>query len=271
MAWEHTQSQRSMVDQQAYFELALGRGCPYCEIPLYDEVRNGRTICSDEWSQKTEVNVGHVCTACGWWIVYRRHDHVIETGGIIDYFGTWGTLYSFSTSDVSTPIEVLRVELLRKYGSRFTIAPRHFEEIVGGVFEDFGYRVRVTSYSGDKGIDVVVLDHDEGETIGVQVKRYRGKIEADQIREFVGSLFLAGHTRGVYVTTSDFSRGAKTASIESCKLGLPVELWNSEEFYAALSIAQESSILSIPNERKPWVNLLREKATLPLIRHTSYS
>ena len=48
-------------------------------------------------------------------------------------------------------------------------------------FGDLGYRARVTAYSGDDGIDVI-LDGDDDKAVGVQVKRYKNRIEVDQIR-----------------------------------------------------------------------------------------
>ena len=65
------------------------------------------------------------------------------------------------------------------------------------------------SYSRDGGIDVVILDGDGGETAGIQVKPYAGKIEAEQIRAFTGSLYLNEMTSGVFVTTSSFTKGTE--------------------------------------------------------------
>jgi len=51
---------------------------------------------------------------------------------------------------------------------------------VASVFRDCGFHARVTSYSGDGGIEVILERGDE--TIGVQVKRYKSAIDAEQIR-----------------------------------------------------------------------------------------
>jgi restriction system protein len=72
---------------------------------------------------------------------------------------------------------------------------------------DHGYDAVATSYSGDYGIDAV-LKRSDGLEIGVQVKRYRSSIVVEQIRSFFGALVLGGYTRGIFVTTSKFQRGA---------------------------------------------------------------
>jgi restriction system protein len=105
------------------------------------------------------------------------------------------------------------------------------------VFADFGYRVRVTSFSGDDGIDVSALEGNSGELVGIQVKRYRDKIEAEQIRSLAGALILNRMTRGIFVTTSEFTRRAKTTAERYEQIGLPIVLSDSEDFYDKLSIS----------------------------------
>jgi restriction system protein len=144
-------------------------------------------------------------------------------------------------NDVSIPVEELRRYLLVKYSDRFNIHPKKYEEIVGSVFSDFGYRVRVTSYSGDEGIDIFIFDGDNDSTVGIQVKRYKGNISAEQIRSFIGALVLKGITKGVYVTTSEYQKGAeRAAAIAQSSLGIGVNLLDSEKFYDAMKIATRS-------------------------------
>lgn len=92
------------------------------------------------------------------------------------------------------------------------------------------------------GIDVV-LDGPDGATAGVQVKRYKKtrKIEAEQIRSLAGALIFNGHTRGAFVTTSSFRRGAKSAARRFGTIGTPIELLDCERFFEALGIAQRKT------------------------------
>lgn len=63
------------------------------------------------------------------------------------------------------------------------VHPRVLEQIVCSIFKDLGYKARVTAYSADGGVDVI-LDGANDNTVGVQVKRYKQerRIEAEQIR-----------------------------------------------------------------------------------------
>jgi restriction system protein len=161
--------------------------------------------------------VAGVCPVCGWWKFYKVADSwgdlELEEHDRVDF--RFGVLKVLDLADISLPINQVRSYLVARYDARFSVHPHVFEEVVASVFRDQGYRVRITSYSGDDGIDVILDDAHNG-TIGIQVKRYREKIKVSQIREFTGALVIGGHTRGIFVTTSDFQR--------SPDLGAPVRL-----------------------------------------------
>ncbi len=125
------------------------------------------------------------------------------------YSGAIGCLKELDLTDVSVPLDDVRQYLLAKKDSVYEAHPKLFEDVVCSVFKDFGWDARVTAYSGDDGIDVVLDGHADN-TVGVQVKRYKkqNKIEAEQIRSLAGALVVNGHTRGVFVTTSSFRKGA---------------------------------------------------------------
>jgi len=63
-------------------------------------------------------------------------------------------LYADHDVDIWAPTAGLQRYLVAKYQSRFSVNPRRFEEIVAGIFSDFGYTVKVRSFSGDNGVDV---------------------------------------------------------------------------------------------------------------------
>jgi hypothetical protein len=95
-----------------------------------------------------------------------------------------------------------------------------------------------------------VLDGPANRTIGVQVKRYRRerKIEAEQIRSFAGALVLGGHTKGVFVTTSSFRKGARKTAERFAERGYPVELMDAQRFFEALCIAQ-TNVFELSEDR----------------------
>lgn len=96
--------------------------------------------------------------------------------------------------------------------------PREFESIVvkllqqmgyGGQLEDSGI---VTQYSNDKGIDGIIKEDVLGlGRIHIQAKRYKqgSNISREEIQKFVGALAVAQSNKGVFITTSMFTKGAK--------------------------------------------------------------
>ncbi len=158
------------------------------------------------------------------------------------YSGSVGSLLEFDPTDISKPLSEIRRFITAKQEAVYDLSPRIFEEVVGSVFRDLGWSCRVTAYSGDGGIDVIV-DGPDGATAGVQVRRYKKsrKIEAEQIRSLAGALVLNSHTRGVFVTTSSFRRGAKSAARRFGTIGIPIELIDCDRFFEALGIAQRKT------------------------------
>lgn len=181
-----------------------------------------------------------VCPRCGWWLgsgsrhwLWDEEEEEEEVETLV----ACGALKTFDPVELDTPLIEIRDFLAAKYDARHNIHPRKFEDVVASVFQDLGYQARVTAYTGDGGIDVV-LDGPNDTVIGVQVKRSKNSIEAEQIRAFVGALVLGGYTRGIYVATSRYRAGATKAAHLAAAHGKPVELVDAEGFYEALSLAQ---------------------------------
>ena len=124
---------------------------------------------------------------------------------------------------------------------------------MASVYKDLGYYTEVTAYSGDGGIDVI-LESPEGQSIGIQVKRTKNVISVEQIRALLGALYLGGLTRGIFVTTSSFPRGAKRAAREADLRGTPVELIDAPRFYDALGIAQRKLYESSSDPSAPFAD-----------------
>ena len=251
--WEYVDFHDLRLDAESPAETE----CIYCQTALKrDREEEGKAVFlehqhhpwSDGKTTRASAIIG-VCPCCGWWkddlITYLRVD------GYTPLFeGKRAVLKRLDVSDQRIPLDEIRQYLMAHYAARFEVHPRRFEEVVGDVFSSLGFKVRVTAYSGDQGIDVI-LDGGEDKTIGVQVKRYRNTIDVDQIRELTGALVLGGHTKGIFVTTSAFCSGAqKVASISSMR-GYPIQLLDAQRFYAALKIAQIASV-DHTLQKKPW-------------------
>ena len=214
------------------------RVCIYCQNPLV-RLPAERFEVGDK---RLFVQLSF-CALCGWWTVYRVHqgEHP-EIPQIEGYSGTIGCIKELDVTDISAPLKEVRQYFLARRDSIYDAHPKLLEDVVCSIFKDLGWTARVTAYSRDGGIDVI-LDEPSGSTVGIQVKRYgqNKRIEAEQIRSLAGALMLGGHTKGIFVTTSRFRKGAVATAEGFCELGCPIELMDAERFLEALGIAQVQS------------------------------
>jgi restriction system protein len=191
-----------------------------------------------DWSERR----ARCCPVCGWWVL-REERHGRDAAGAYAYtsmYGSTGILKQLSMPPSAAPLNELRQYLAAQYADRHKVDPTVLEHVVASVYRGHGYlNVRVVGRTGDEGIDIVMEGPGDA-LIGVQVKRYRDKILADQIREFTGSLVLQGLTRGIFVTTSSFTAGAEAVAAKAEARGLAIELVDAARFYDALGIAQRA-------------------------------
>jgi len=107
----------------------------------------------------------------------------------------------------------LEQEILSKLKS---IHPSFFEKIViqllvrmgyGGSIQDAG---KAIGRSGDEGIDGVIKEDKLGlDTIYIQAKRWEGVVGRPELHKFVGALAGQGAKKGIFITTSSFTKEAK--------------------------------------------------------------
>lgn len=127
---------------------------------------------------------------------------------------------SFELADVQSPTigqninainQGVRTELHRRL---MQMPPSRFEALIGELLLALGFeedKLQVTTYSGDGGIDVRGVLNASGVTemnAAVQVKRWKGSIQAPIVRDLRGSLTV--REQGILITTSRFSKGAET-------------------------------------------------------------
>jgi restriction system protein len=77
----------------------------------------------------------------------------------------------------------------------------------GGSVEE---AARVVGKSGDGGIDGIIKEDKLGlDIIYVQAKRWENVVGASSVRDFSGSLDYHGAKKGVFITTSQFTKDAR--------------------------------------------------------------
>lgn len=98
------------------------------------------------------------------------------------------------------------------------ISPARFERLILDLLNAMGYgggtlaSSTLTKASGDGGIDGVISEDALGlDAVYIQAKRYAAEntVGRPHIQQFIGSLTGESATKGVFVTTSDFSRDAR--------------------------------------------------------------
>ena len=111
--------------------------------------------------------------------------------------------------------------------------PKFLEQAVVALLIAMGYgggdaaRGRVTGKSGDGGIDGIISEDRLGlDEVYIQAKKYENPVGVGHLRNFVGALVGESAQKGVFVTTADFTTGAKDFSAKSTKR---IVLVNGEE------------------------------------------
>ncbi len=93
-----------------------------------------------------------------------------------------------------------------------TMDPFDFEELVYKLLSEMGFElVKRTKLSGDGGIDVrgtLIISEGFQTKMAIQVKRWKHNIQSPEIQKVRGS--LDPNEQGLIITTSDFSKGAKS-------------------------------------------------------------
>lgn len=118
-------------------------------------------------------------------------------------------------------IEIAHLQLRNELASELleTIksgSPAFFERLVVDLMIKMGYggsrreAGEATKLSGDGGVDGIIREDRLGlDTIYLQAKRWEGVVDRPEIQKFAGALQGFRAKKGVFITTSHFSKGAQ--------------------------------------------------------------
>ena len=138
-----------------------------------------------------------------------------------------------------------------------SVDPSRFEELIGELLVAMGFEeMEVTRSSGDGGIDVRgtwVITDGVSIKMAVQVKRWKNNVQRTTVQGVRGS--LATDERGLIITTSDFSKGARDEA-DDPKRSSPISLINGKQL---VRLFAENKIL-VSRER---IDLLSLSGTDP--------
>ncbi|OHD06733.1 MAG: hypothetical protein A2086_02555 [Spirochaetes bacterium GWD1_27_9] len=128
-------------------------------------------------------------------------------------------------SGLSDAMEIIRAKYLYKNNnieSLYNLKPKEFEIIICKLYEEMGYSTSLTSDSYDGGIDINAFCQDSGkkEKILIQCKKYKNNIGIEFIRSLLGVVSDNKATKGVLVSTSDFTSQSKKLSNNNGRIEL---------------------------------------------------
>lgn len=85
--------------------------------------------------------------------------------------------------------------------------PYEFEKLIIGILQRLGATVLHTQKAADNGLDGIVLGRDR--KIGIQTKKYRGRVGGPEIQKFIGALVSNKLQMGVFFTSGRYTAKAR--------------------------------------------------------------
>jgi hypothetical protein len=106
------------------------------------------------------------------------------------------------------------------------VSPYEFEKFVAKLFRAKGYSARVTSKTGDAGIDVIARKN--GEKVAIQAKRHKrsNKVGSPTVQKTLGSMHEINADKSIVVTSSGYTQPAKKRARNA-----PIELWDIRKIH----------------------------------------
>jgi hypothetical protein len=227
--------------------------CPYCEheVTTTNEVGciniSGNAL-PERLKRQLKIKLWG-CTGCGWWSENIEYFDPTRGGEPFEYEeGTLAVLRQFKAQDPTLPLSALTLELRKHPKILYDLNSQKFEQLVAAVFSDFSkVEAKIVGRSGDRGVDVILLDGDS--RVAIQVKR---RMDADTsegvsiVREFLGAMVSEGFRCGKLVTTASRFTHAAVATRDRAIARRAVDefdLVDGRKFY---------DMFKSTNQRFPW-------------------
>lgn len=227
--------------------------CPYCNSEInIERYRFLEATCDQDGWRDT---IG-LCFTCGWWKRHLSEESLMRPYQYepdLMHGAEWeGVLKKLDLADLSLSVKDLKRYLLAKYDDFHNMNRYRFEDLVLSIFKNEGWQGRCTSRSHDGGIDIIVFDGPDDQTVGIQVKCTRNTISVAQIREFLGALLIGKHTKGIFISTSNFTKPASRTATLASSIGIPIELWDADSLLDKLRIEFFHDLKSEKDRYAPW-------------------
>jgi hypothetical protein len=111
--------------------------------------------------------------------------------------------------------------------------PFAFEEFIGDLFANKGYKTKVTKKTGDYGVDVIAEKGSERIAIQCKMLNKDNKISNTAIQKAKGSLDHYNANKLIFITTANEYTKQANAQANSSKI--PIELWDRTRLIAEIN------------------------------------
>ena len=221
-AWRHENTAGNI--HPGYLAPARPEVCPACATHLAHQKER---VDFERFDFKT----ASLCPLCGWADLFVHEN---------EEFGLWeSTVSVLREFDINSPQVAFRElgsHLRTRSGDLYDLHWRRFEELVGDVFREHGFRVVLTAPTKDGGADLLLLAQDGGLFAIVECKKYaeHRRIGVDLVRTLVGAA-VDWQVRDAYlVTSSEPALDAVAKAQDFARSGYRVTLIGASTFLELL-------------------------------------
>ncbi|MBN2350662.1 MAG: restriction endonuclease [Bacteroidales bacterium] len=178
--------------------------CPYCNYKLAYGV-------DDSYDTYNDYHITSLlCFRCGWWDY--KHSTYLDDGRTP---GGWSKYVNSILHDsaINEKVEFATLQLVNElflnHNKIYKLSPDKFENLIEYFYKNyFLCSTELTAKTRDGGIDIIGIDS-EYQKFAIEVKRYKNKITVQLIRQFLGALIQHDITKGIFVTSSTYTRDSK--------------------------------------------------------------
>jgi hypothetical protein len=207
----------------------------------------------------TYISDAIYCGFCGWF----RVDHDFETRRIRDRHQTESILRALSVDSAELCLDELKRAIVARPDLIDSVHHRRFEEIIADAFRNVGYSVELTRPTKDGGRDLVVLRHDDDHEAIVEIKRYRGKVGVDLVRQLRGVQLRDGVAHAILVAARGFTADAhaEAGHPRPAELGFTMSLVDALDLLRSLDLLHEPamSVAAVDRDRSAYRDWIDER------------
>jgi len=113
---------------------------------------------------------------------------------------------------ISAEANKFKEKLSRETGKKITVKEIEsmnwfeFEELLGRIYREAWYKIRVTKKTGDQWADLII--EKDWISTAIQAKRYSGSVGNSAVQEVVAAMKFYDCDKAMVITTADFTRSA---------------------------------------------------------------